>query len=562
MAVDTSGQSDTRWDTRDYTVDSSGQTPTVTIAQPVAVTPPTTAPALSMAPGGRVTFTGTAVDDQSLATVEVSLRNSTTRENLGSDGSWGADVASGWYKISPANMNQASYNWSYTMPANLVPGTYTFQVRATDKQELTTSSSMQGRITINVAVAGDVAPNGLVDVTTTTTLTERHIDVTGTATDDFGVSEVRVAVFENDTDRYLRADGTLGASFGTLNATLGTPGGTSTTWSLSRDLPINGNYSITAYAVDTSSQLDPSTSGATSRYLVYPGDAPPQLLPNLFSPPEGEAFTESRIFTSGRAEDDNEIAEVEVSIVNAAGLYMSSNGTFSTTERWVNAFLNSPGSPASNFSYTSPIVPDGAYRLRVRPVDTHGLFPEYKEVNVTVSAPAANNPPVANATVSCNQNVCTFDGRSSTDENRPTLVYSWAFGNGRTGSGALPTFTYTGPGTFTPTLTVRDEYGLTSLFTMAPLTITEPPGNVAPTAVITTPTCVGLTCNMSGSTSSDPNTGDTFTYLWNFGDLTPTSTTSSPSHVYAAAGTYTLTLTVTDGWGKSHTTTRTVTVAP
>ena len=44
-------------------------------------------------PGGRVTFTGTATDDQSLATVEVSLRNSTTREGLASDGTWGADVS-------------------------------------------------------------------------------------------------------------------------------------------------------------------------------------------------------------------------------------------------------------------------------------------------------------------------------------------------------------------------------------------------------------------------------------------------------------------------------------
>ena len=30
MARDTAGQNDTRWDTREYTVDSSGQAPTVT----------------------------------------------------------------------------------------------------------------------------------------------------------------------------------------------------------------------------------------------------------------------------------------------------------------------------------------------------------------------------------------------------------------------------------------------------------------------------------------------------------------------------------------------------
>ncbi len=112
MAVDTIGQNDVRWDVRDFEVDSSGQAPTVTIAQPIAATPPVTPPTLTMSPGGRVTFTGNATDDDSLATVEVTLRNSSTRENLASDGTWGADVIQGWYKISPANLDQASYNWT------------------------------------------------------------------------------------------------------------------------------------------------------------------------------------------------------------------------------------------------------------------------------------------------------------------------------------------------------------------------------------------------------------------------------------------------------------------
>jgi PKD repeat protein len=60
--------------------------------------------------------------------------------------------------------------------------------------------------------------------------------------------------------------------------------------------------------------------------------------------------------------------------------------------------------------------------------------------------------------------------------------------------------------------------------------------------------------------SADPNTGDTFSYLWNFGDGTPTSTSSAMSHTFPAAGSYTVTLTVTDGWGKAATTTRQVTV--
>ena len=106
MASDNSGQSDTRWETREYTVDSSGQPPTVTVTQPIQVTPPVSSPTLTMAPGGPLTFRGTATDDQALATVEVSLRNSTTREGLAADGTWGSDVISGYHKISPAGLNR------------------------------------------------------------------------------------------------------------------------------------------------------------------------------------------------------------------------------------------------------------------------------------------------------------------------------------------------------------------------------------------------------------------------------------------------------------------------
>ncbi|MFC6287684.1 PKD domain-containing protein [Nocardioides sp. GCM10027113] len=562
MAIDTIGQNDARWAVREFTVDSSGQPPTVTITEPVAVTPPTLPPALTMTPGGRLTFRGTAADDRDLATVEVTLRNSTTRENLAADGTWGTDVIQGWHRISPNNFGGTSYSWSWTTPADLVPGQYTFQVRATDKQDLTTPSTMRGRVTINVAVPGDAPPNGLISPTGTVTgVQQLHLELAGSATDDVGVAAVRVAVFEDVTDRYLKPDGSLAVGFRTVDAVLAAPGATSTGWTLPVDLPVSGDYVVTALAVDTSGQIDPVTTDATARYPIWPGDSPPWLLPNLSSPTEGTAFTESRIFVSGRAEDDNAIARVEVAVLSASNQFMQTNGTFGSTERWIAAFLNSPGSPGSNYSYTTPILPDGAYRVRVRAVDTHGLVGDYREVNVTVSSPVANNPPVAAATVSCNENVCTFDGRGSTDETPSTLTYSWSYGNGRTGTGALPTFTYTSAGTFTPSLTVRDEYGLTSTYTLAPLTITEPGGNVAPTAVISPPSCVGLVCSFSGATSTDPNTGDALTWAWSLGDG-GTSTSSAPSRTYAAAGTYTVTLTVTDGWGRSSTATRTVTVSP
>jgi hypothetical protein len=65
-AIDTANQSDLRGEVRDWIVSSTGQPPTVTITGPVAMTPPTPAAPVTVAPGDRVTFTGTATDEEQL----------------------------------------------------------------------------------------------------------------------------------------------------------------------------------------------------------------------------------------------------------------------------------------------------------------------------------------------------------------------------------------------------------------------------------------------------------------------------------------------------------------
>jgi PKD repeat protein len=561
-ATDTAGQSDLDTADRRWIVTESGQPPTVSITQPTVMVPPTTTQPYTVAPGSPITFAGSANDDEALREVWITLRNTTTGERLAADGTWGTSVIAGSFRVSPVSLDQPSYNWSYTTPFNLSPGSYTFTVGAEDNIGLSTSSTNQGRLTINAQIPGDAPPNGLLNVTGTITGGQvLHLDLAGTATDDHGVAQVKVALEEDDTSRYLQPNGSLAAAFATLDATLANPGATSTSWTLPVDLPVQGDWRVTAYAYDTSGQQDTSTSGATARYPIYPGDQPPVLNESLLNPLEGTVFPDGRIFVSGRAEDDQAMQEVEVAIVNAAGQYMSSSGTFtSTNQSWRTAFLNSPGTPGSNFSYTTPVIPPGDYTVRVRAIDQHDFVtPVPYERHVTVTHPPGNLAPVASFTVSCIDNKCTFDARGSTDENAPTLTYSWNFGNG-TGSGPLPTRTYTSANTYTVTLTARDEWGLTGTATQT-VTIVEPPGNVAPNPVINPPACANLSCNFSGVGSADPNTGDTFTYLWNFGDGTPTSTSSAPAHTFPAAGTYTVTLTVTDGWGKANSTTRDVTVS-
>ena len=131
IAVDVAGQSDLRSADVTWIVSDTAISPTVTITAPAAMTPPTAIAPLTLPPGGPLTFTGTATDDEGLNYVEISLRNTATDENLGADGTWGTNVIAGSHRISGAgSLPGTSYNWSYTTPFNLTPGTYSFTVSA------------------------------------------------------------------------------------------------------------------------------------------------------------------------------------------------------------------------------------------------------------------------------------------------------------------------------------------------------------------------------------------------------------------------------------------------
>jgi large repetitive protein len=564
-ATDTAGQADLRSATRDWTIDSNAVAPSVTIDEPAAMTPPFAVPAVTVQPGGKLTFSGTASDDEGLKDVEVALRNTTTGEKLGNDCTWGTNVTAGQCRVSVVNLPGSTYNWTYTTPFNLSAGSYTFAVRATDDSGLTTSSTNQGKLTVNAQVAGDLPPDTTMSFTAPTD-ESLPVSFTGTATDDKGVASVKVSLQDRDTGRYLQPNGTMAAAVATRDATLAAPNATNTSWSLALTLPTAGNWSFVAVSYDTVGQADTSTVGATAAYPAYPGDGPPTLSDTLGQPQSGATFSDGKIVVTGRADDAPDasasIASVQVAIVNSAGQYMSSTGTFtSTTPSFRTAFLNSPGSAGSNYSYTTPVIPAGTYSVTVQPVDVHNQIGTPRISTGVVVTQPANNPPVASFTYTCNQNVCTFDGRGSTDEDTASLTYAWSFGTQGTATGPLPKKTFTAPGTFPVTLTVTDEWKATNTSAAQNVTIAEPSGNSAPVPTFVQ-SCQGLTCSVSSAGTTDPNTGDVITYAWGWGDGTAPSTGAAPAaHVYGSSGSYTITLTTTDGWGKAASTTRNVSLS-
>ena len=79
-----------------------------------------------------------------------------------------------------------------------------------------------------------------------------------------------------------------------------------------------------------------------------------------------------------------------------------------------------------------------------------------------VQPPPPNKPPVAAIASSCADvtRICSFNAGGATDD-KGVVGYTWSFGDGTSASGVTVSHTYP-PGTFTTTLTVRDQEGLTS----------------------------------------------------------------------------------------------------
>ena len=138
------------------------------------------------------------------------------------------------------------------------------------------------------------------------------------------------------------------------------------------------------------------------------------------------------------------------------------------------------------------------------------------------------------------------------------LSYSWNFGDGSStvGGTLTPAHVYATSGSYTTVLTVTDSTGISSTSQISVLV-----NNIAPTASANGPYSAsdGTAVNFTG-TATVPNTSDTLTYLWNFGDAT-SSNLQNPTHLYASPGIYAVTLEVTDATNAEKSTTTVVTTA-
>lgn len=166
----------------------------------------------------------------------------------------------------------------------------------------------------------------------------------------------------------------------------------------------------------------------------------------------------------------------------------------------------------------------------------------------TISFLITRNPdPVAafSNTTECNTQPTQF-----TDNSLPSLgtisTWNWDFGDGSSlNSNQDPSYTYINSGNYNVTLIVNNSFGCADTITKPVQVYFNPATGFSFSNI-----CFGDTLHFTDTTSVD-NSTSIATYLWAFGDASPTSSLKNPDHYYPTEGTFTVTLIATTADGCS-----------
>ena len=289
------------------------------------------------------------------------------------------------------------------------------------------------------------------------------------------------------------------------------------------------------------------TNGATSGKVTSVGTGSPNRLLNVS-------------FVGGTTPPPTNAAPVARFTWSCAGTTCSLDGRSSTDDIGVVSYtwdLNKyPGGSATGPTVTTVYPHTGPRYVTLTVTDAGGLTNSVTK-QVDVGTAPTNQPPVAQFSSSCTNLGCTFDSGGSTDDVGITSR-SWTFGDGSSaGNVAAPSHTYASAGTYNVTLTVTDGGGLSNS-TTKPITVSAPPPPVdAPPVARFTFSCIGLTCTLNASASTDDF--GISAYDWDLNKY-PGGYASgvAVTVTYPHNGTRYVTLTVTDTKGQKSSVTQTI----
>ncbi len=198
------------------------------------------------------------------------------------------------------------------------------------------------------------------------------------------------------------------------------------------------------------------------------------------------------------------------------------------------------GNSATSYLYTKP----GTYIVKVVTYDISGCVDSSGVDTLVVEGPIVNfNPPPA---LSCTALSFNFkDLSTALPAGNKIVGWAWNFGDGGTSSAQDTTYTYTVPGTFTPSLTVTDVFGCTgTLVSPQTLAVSLP---IASLTVLDDTSCPNAPTPIQFTNTSTG--GFNPVYTWTFGDGNTSNALQPPPYQYSLVGKYPVTLSIKDFYG-------------
>ena len=243
---------------------------------------------------------------------------------------------------------------------------------------------------------------------------------------------------------------------------------------------------------------------------------------------------------SVEALNDPPVAAINVSCEELVCSFNGLGSSDSDGEITAYAWSFGDGATGSDAEATHTYSSAGVYSVTLTVTDDDG---DTGEATQDVTVALDNMAPEAAMDVTCTGLVCEFDGTESSDPDGTITSYTWDFGDGETSTDATANHTFEGTGSYSVSLTVTDDGGLSDTVTEV-VDVVE--GNQPPVAAMEV-SCTMLACAFDGTSSTDTD-GSIVDYAWAFGDGS-TSSGATASHEFATSGEYQVSLTVTDDDG-------------
>ncbi len=156
-----------------------------------------------------------------------------------------------------------------------------------------------------------------------------------------------------------------------------------------------------------------------------------------------------------------------------------------------------------DYTFTNP----GTYTVMLTVADDHeSSGVKTATINVTVSAPSPNEPPVAKITTTSLQDGTSgigFDATASSDADGMIVSYTWDFGDGDTADGNYVEHEFMVAGDYTVVLTVTDDAGASSQDLIIISVVDSPKANTEPKT-----TALALTLKKNSTASGTLSASD------------------------------------------------------